>query len=67
MSPIPKLPFWEGKMCIRDRYEDNINQNFIKNRNEAMKLLQQENELDEIVKLVGIDALSPADRLVRCV
>ena len=49
---------------LRPWYEDNINQSFIKNRNEAMKLLQQENELDEIVKLVGIDALSPADRLV---
>ena len=49
---------------LRPWYEDNINQNFIKNRHEAMKLLQQENELDEIVKLVGIDALSPADRLV---
>ena len=49
---------------LRSWYEDNINQNFIKNRNEAMKLLQQENELDEIVKLVVIDALSPADRLV---
>ena len=49
---------------LRPWYEDNINQDFIKNRNEAMKLLQQENELDEIVKLVGIDALSPADRLV---
>ena len=49
---------------LRSWYEDNINQNFIKNRNEAMKLLQQENELDEIVKLVGIDALSPVDRLV---
>ena len=29
-----------------------------------MKLLQQEAELKEIVQLVGIDALSPADRLV---
>ena len=29
----------------------------------AMKLLQQENELDEIVKLVGYDALSADDRL----
>ena len=36
----------------------------IDNRNEAMKLLQQEAELKEIVQLVGIDALSPADRLV---
>lgn len=30
----------------------------------ALKLLQIENELEEIVKLVGIDALSPSDRIV---
>lgn len=30
----------------------------------SMKLLQIESELDEIVKLVGIDAISPSDRLV---
>ena len=29
-----------------------------------MSLLQQESELKEIVKLVGIDSLSPSDRLV---
>ncbi len=29
-----------------------------------MQLLQLESELDEIVKLVGIDSLSPSDRLV---
>ena len=28
-----------------------------------MRLLQEEAELEEIVKLVGMDALSPADRL----
>lgn len=49
---------------LREWYENGINRDFITNRNEAMKLLQQENELQEIVKLVGIDALSPADRLV---
>ena len=32
-------------------------------RGRMMKLLQEEAELDEIVKLVGIDALSPDDRL----
>ena len=31
---------------------------------QALKLLQIENELDEIVKLVGIDALSSEDRLI---
>lgn len=28
-----------------------------------MKILQEEAQLDEIVRLVGIDALSPKDRL----
>lgn len=32
-------------------------------RKQAMRLLQEEAELDEIVKLVGMDALSSADRL----
>jgi len=32
-------------------------------RSEAMRLLEEEAELEEIVRLVGIDALSPADRL----
>lgn len=31
---------------------------------EAMKLLEQEAELQEIVRLIGIDALSPEDRLI---
>ena len=31
---------------------------------EAMNILQQEAELEEIVRLVGLDALSPANRLV---
>ncbi len=49
---------------LRPWYEDNVSPDFIANRNEAMKLLQQEAELKEIVQLVGVDALSPADRLV---
>ena len=32
-------------------------------RRDSMRLLQKESELEEIVRLVGIDALSPADRL----
>ena len=32
-------------------------------RGQIMRLLQEEAELEEIVKLVGMDALSPADRL----
>ena len=33
-------------------------------RTEAMALLQQEAELKEIVRLVGLDALSPQDRIL---
>jgi V/A-type H+-transporting ATPase subunit A len=33
------------------------------NRQKLMGLLQEEASLDEIVKMVGMDALSPADRL----
>jgi V/A-type H+-transporting ATPase subunit A len=32
-------------------------------RAQIMRLLQEESELEEIVKLVGMDALSPQDRL----
>jgi V/A-type H+-transporting ATPase subunit A len=34
------------------------------NRKAAMKLLQREAELEELVRLVGMDSLSPADRLL---
>jgi V/A-type H+-transporting ATPase subunit A len=33
-------------------------------RREALRILEQEAELEEIVRLVGIDSLSPEDRLV---
>ena len=35
----------------------------MQNRDKAMHILQEEAELQEIVRLVGQDALSPADRL----
>ncbi|MBC8536059.1 V-type ATP synthase subunit A [Feifania hominis] len=41
-----------------------VDEDWMKLRAEAMALLQQESELDEIVRLVGVDALSPSDRLV---
>ncbi len=44
-------------------YDENINRDFMKNRNTAMSLLQSESELQEVVRLVGIDALSKGDRL----
>lgn len=49
---------------LKNWYDDNVGSDFMAHRHEAMNLLQQESELQEIVKLVGIDSLSPADRLV---
>ena len=40
-----------------------LGRGFMQNRGRAMALLQKEAELQEIVKLVGQDALSPADNL----
>ncbi|MEG2003059.1 MAG: V-type ATP synthase subunit A [Clostridia bacterium] len=45
-------------------YEKNVSPNWNEQTTEAMKILQQESELDEIVKLVGVDALSASDALV---
>ena len=42
---------------------ENINPNWTKLHSETMSILQVESELEEIVKLVGYDSLSPADRL----
>lgn len=44
-------------------FNESVKQDWMKCRQEMMALLQDESELDEIVKMVGIDALSPADRL----
>ncbi|MCL1849095.1 MAG: V-type ATP synthase subunit A, partial [Clostridiales bacterium] len=49
---------------LRDWFNKNIDEEYMECRTEAMRLLQQESELEEIVQLVGIDALSPTDRLV---
>lgn len=51
---IDKLSKW---------YSDEIDLEWNGLRQEAVKLLQNEAELDEIVRLVGIDALSDSDRL----
>ncbi len=45
-------------------YKKNISVEFPKLREIAMELLEKEAELEEIVRLVGIDALSPKDRLI---
>jgi len=48
---------------IQDWLSENVNENWSAVRQEAMALLQEEAELNEIVSLVGIDALSGRDRL----
>ena len=48
---------------LRGWFEKNLGRNFLENRAKAVAILQQESELQEIVKLVGQDSLSPADRL----
>ena len=44
-------------------YEENVSREFPEMRQEAIMLLQEEAELDEIVQLVGVDALSFEDRV----
>ena len=44
-------------------YTEQFGESYMKNREKAMHILQLESELQEIVRLVGQDALSPADRL----
>jgi V/A-type H+/Na+-transporting ATPase subunit A len=44
-------------------YSENVSEDWMKLRGRMMAILQNEAELEEIVKLVGMDALSPTDRL----
>ena len=44
-------------------FDEHLGPAFMENRNKAMSILQEENELNEIVQLVGKDSLSPADQL----
>ena len=48
---------------LKPWYEATFGPEYMENRAKAMSILQQESELQEIVRLVGQDALSPADRL----
>lgn len=44
-------------------FNENVDSKWMEIRGRIMKLLQEEAELDEIVKMVGMDALSPVDRV----
>ena len=49
---------------LKDWYEENIDINFTEIRQRIMKLLEEENELLEIAKVVGQDVLSDNKKLV---
>lgn len=44
-------------------FNENVDASWMQGRQEMMSLLQDESKLNEIVQMVGMDALSPADRL----
>ncbi len=64
---FPAINWLNSYSLYKDRLEswfsENIHHNWTEQAGEIARLLQAEAELDEIVKLVGMDALSPADRL----
>jgi V/A-type H+-transporting ATPase subunit A len=48
---------------MRPWFDENLGSEFMSNRDRAMRTLQEENELNEIVQLVGKDSLSAGDQL----
>ncbi len=48
---------------LADWYKENVAEDFNDLKGELMYILQEESELEEIVRLVGIDALGDKDRL----
>ncbi|MFA5014768.1 MAG: V-type ATP synthase subunit A [Actinomycetota bacterium] len=49
---------------IRDYVTKNVKEDYFDLQAEAMRILEKESELEEIVRLVGVDALSGPDRLI---
>jgi V/A-type H+-transporting ATPase subunit A len=49
---------------VKEYFDRNVDAEFAELRGTAMRLLQQEAELEEIVRLIGLDALSEEDRLI---
>ena len=48
---------------LKPWFDENLSEQFLKDRGKAMSILQNEASLMEIVQLVGKDSLSPADQL----
>jgi V/A-type H+-transporting ATPase subunit A len=49
---------------LKEWFSENTQRDFVDNRNEAMRLLQKEAELQEVVQLVGPDALPETEQAV---
>ncbi|MEN3187151.1 MAG: V-type ATP synthase subunit A, partial [Atribacterota bacterium] len=49
---------------LEEFWKENVAPDFAENRVLAMKILQQEAELEEVVRLVGVESLSSKDRFV---
>ena len=52
---------------VKDYMNKEVAEDFLEIEREAMKLLEEEDELQEMVRLVGIDALSPKERRILIV
>lgn len=52
---------------LKDYWKENIGEDFFALRQKAMELLQEENKLMEIVRLVGMDSLSDNEKLTLLV
>jgi V/A-type H+-transporting ATPase subunit A len=65
---FPAISWLNSYSLYVDDVAEDVNKqtekDFIDLSREAMKLLEQEAELQEIVRLIGVDALSPEDRLI---
>jgi V/A-type H+-transporting ATPase subunit A len=65
---FPAINWLRSYSLYLDRIEgwlrQNVGRDWPEMRAEAMRILQREDELQEIVRLVGVDALSKADRMV---
>jgi len=49
---------------LEDYFKNNVAEDWSKVRSDAMRLLSEEAELEEIVRLVGVDALSHREQLI---
>ncbi len=64
---FPAINWLNSYSLYRDRlsdwFEQNVAKDWIAKTDTLMQILQKENELQEIVKLIGVDGLSAADRM----